>query len=251
MASARYTLNISEEDLKPEQPPEQTPQEKRSNWFFYHKWQIFGIAFLLILVVWFIYDMVTKVDFDYNIALITASNVSDETITSLENALTPYFEDANGDGEVHVNVSHYTYHYGDDDINANLDPNVKMAGEIQLSTDFSTSTSVLFITDCFEGLEDSVSIFGLLDDPYAYPTDEQRTQYDKLSLAWTDSALLTGLPLEGYANELTTGEEVDPQEFFSNFRICMRTLYDPEDEELVTVFNNCVSFMQKVRGIEA
>ena len=50
MASARYTLNITPEDLKPEEEPVLTPQEKRSNWLHYHKWWLIGAACLLILM---------------------------------------------------------------------------------------------------------------------------------------------------------------------------------------------------------
>ena len=43
MASARYTLNIKPEDLKPDEPRQLTRKEKAANWWYYHRLHV-GIA---------------------------------------------------------------------------------------------------------------------------------------------------------------------------------------------------------------
>lgn len=250
MASARYTLDIKEEDLKPEVEPPLTPAEKRANWLHYHKWMLVAIVFGLILVIWFVHDMVTRVDPDYTIALVTVSYIPDETITSLENALSAELEDLNGDGKVVVTVSHYTYRYGDESVNESLDSYQKMAGEVQLSTDLSTSTSILFITDCFDAMEDSTQIFGYLDDPYSYPPEDQRTDYDRMSIRWGDSKLLSSLALEGDITDYTTGKTMPAQQFFADLRVAQRTLYNSKDKSLLRCFDSCVSFMKRVQETE-
>ena len=138
MASARYTLNITPEDLKPEEEPVLTPQEKRSNWLHYHKWWLIGAACLLILIVWVIHDVNTKVDPDYTIAVVTVNPLPDEALASLGTALEPYLEDMNGDGQTVVNVVHYSLDYNDAERNNQQDGQLKMASEIQMTT-FSNS----------------------------------------------------------------------------------------------------------------
>lgn len=248
MASARYTLNITPEDLKPEEEPVLTPQEKRSNWLHYHKWWLIGAACLLILIVWVIHDVNTKVDPDYTIAVVTVNPLPDEVLASLGTALEPYLEDMNGDGQTVVNVVHYSLDYNDAERNNQQDGQLKMASEIQMTTDLTNNTSILFLTDSFEGMEDNIGLFAYLDDPYDYPDDEGKTQYDRLSLRWSDSAFLSGLDLNTEVYDIRTEKTVAAEDFFADFRITMRTLYDPDNVELARIFANCVSLMNRIRS---
>ncbi len=249
MASARYTLNIKQEDLKPEEEVALSPKEKRANWLHSHKWWIIGIAFFVILIGWIIHDVVTKIDPDYTIAVVTVNPLSDEVLTSLEDALQPYLEDVDGDGHTVANVVHYSLNYEDAELNNQQEAQLRMASELQMSTDLSTSTSIIFITDSFFGMQDNIGIFAFLDDPYSYPADDERGDYDRMSVVWGDSAFLTGLELTGPIYDIGTGQTVQPQEFFADFRVVMRTLYDPEDEELMRSFSSCVDLMSKIRGV--
>ena len=50
MASARYTLNIDPEDLKPDEPIEYTKKQKAANWWHYN-WKIVAVIAVVVAVV--------------------------------------------------------------------------------------------------------------------------------------------------------------------------------------------------------
>jgi hypothetical protein len=124
-----------------------------------------------------------------------------------------------------------------------------MAAEMGISTDLAVSESIIFITDNFEALQESVPIFAFLDAPYYYPTEEEQDDYEKMYIRWGDSELMSGIELPGEFCP-PDGETVTTQEFFADFQIAMRTLYDDTDEELVSRFVSCTKFMDRIRGIE-
>ncbi len=250
MASARYTLNITEEDLKQDEVVELTKEEKRANWWHYNKIWVIFVGFLALLAAWLIHDVVTKVDPDANIALLTTAYLSEETLTSLEDQLAPYFSDINGDGEVCVNVVQLTLNLADRSLNADLQYEIKMSSEMQLATDISTSTSIIWITDGFSGLQEYASVFAFPDDPLHYPTEEEQADFDRMTVRWGDSEFLSSIKLEGMTRDPATGKDIPIQDLFADFDVAMRTLFDAEDEEILGMFNDAVRFMKLVRGVE-
>ena len=72
MASARYTLNIKPEDLKPDQPRQLTRKEKLANWWWYHRVHVALAAAVLVILVWLAADMLGRTLPDYQIALVTS-----------------------------------------------------------------------------------------------------------------------------------------------------------------------------------
>ena len=48
--------------------------------------------------------------------------------------------------------------------------------------------------------------------------------------------------------DIRTEKTVAAEDFFADFRITMRTLYDPDNVELARTFANCVSLMNRIRG---
>ena len=49
MASARYTLNIDPEDLKPDEPIEYTKKQKAANWWHYN-WKIVAVIAVVVAI---------------------------------------------------------------------------------------------------------------------------------------------------------------------------------------------------------
>ncbi len=254
MASPRYTLNITEEDLKPEEAPELTAAEKRANWLHYNKWYILFGLFMLTLVIWFIHDVTTNKMPDYQFAIVTPRNISGNALNAMEESFSTVLEDVNGDGEVIVAVVHYQLHYAENfdrlDLSNQIYTDEQMADEQRIATDFSVSESIIFITDCFPGLQSQVPIFGFLDDPYAYPSEEQLHDYELMTTTWSDSELLTGLEFTEDVLDEDTDEVTPIQDFFADFQICMRTLFDHTDRDLTNRFGSCVRFMRHIRGLD-
>ena len=254
MASPRYTLNIEPEDLVQEEEIQLTKKEKFANWLHYSKYGIILVAFLIILAVWMIHDVRTRVLPDYQFALVTPTYINGDLLAWLEGELETRVEDVNGDGQVRVHVAYYQLDYNRNREVANLDSTVQgneetMAAEMGISTDLAVSESIIFITDNFEAMQESVPIFAFLDAPSYYPAEDEQDDYEKMYIRWGDSELMTGLNLPGEFQP-PEGEALTAQEFFADFQIAMRTLYDDTDEDLMRRFTSCTALMDRIRGIE-
>ena len=129
----------------PDKPLTAQEQKKkaRANWWYYN-WGIVAVAALVIVgVVYVAHGLLTSVDPDYTVAVVTADALPDEAVQRLQTALADYAEDANGDGAVVVQVNNYTW-----SANASLtDMNGQMAGATQLNTDLANGESKIWILE--------------------------------------------------------------------------------------------------------
>ena len=100
---AWVTKDSVEQYETPESKKEYTKQEKAANWWYYHKLYV-GIAVIaVVLVVWMVHDVVTRVRPDYRVGYVGSSNLPTDTVTALENTLAAYCDDRNGDGKLDWN----------------------------------------------------------------------------------------------------------------------------------------------------
>ncbi len=84
----------------PDKPLTAQEQKKRSraNWWYYN-WGIVAVAAMVIVGVAYVaHGLLTTVDPDYTVAVVTAEALPDEAVQRLQTALADYAEDANGDG---------------------------------------------------------------------------------------------------------------------------------------------------------
>ena len=129
----------------PEQPLSAQEQKKRSraNWWYYH-WGIVAVAAVVaVSVVYAAHGLMTAVDPDYTVAVVTAESLPDEAVQNLQSALEQYADDANGDGTVLVQVNNYTW-----SANASLtDMNGQMAGATQMNSDLANGESKLWFLE--------------------------------------------------------------------------------------------------------
>ena len=136
-----------------------TPKSKWENFLYYHKvHMIIGLCVIL-FAGFMIHDVTSKVNPDYQIALLTQHSYSQEVTEALQNEIAKYGEDLNSDGKVVVQISNYVV--ADDTGSANVDPNMQMAGVTRLSADYETGESMLFITDdaSFKSQQQKSAIF--------------------------------------------------------------------------------------------
>ena len=112
MASARYTLNIKPEDLKPDEPRQLTRKEKLANWWYYHRLHAGIGAAVLAILIWLAADMLNRTLPDYQIALVTEQYIPETVVTELGDALSAFGLDLNGDGQALVQVSGYQLSLG-------------------------------------------------------------------------------------------------------------------------------------------
>ena len=104
MARERYLVGVSEEELRPNPPP-QLPQTSRGKWqnfWFYHKWHVIVGAAVLVVAVVLIVQTVMRENPDYRLAIATDIYISDSAVQQLEQELSKVGKDLNGDGKILV-----------------------------------------------------------------------------------------------------------------------------------------------------
>lgn len=201
MASARYTLNIKPEDLKPDEPRQLTKKEKVANWWYYHRVHVLIAAAVLAVLAWLAADLLGRTLPDYQIALVSEHYIPETALTELSDALSAYGLDLNGDGTALVQVSGYQLSLGGDETDgsssgsssaAAVDPYTQMAGFTTLSGDVSTRTSLIFFTDDPESFQASFELLAAADG--SLPPEGAGVENAQL-FAFSDCPALTSLDL--------------------------------------------------------
>lgn len=213
MASPRYTLNIKPEDLLPDAPaPEMTAKEKRENFWFYHKWHVVLGAVAAVLLASFVWELASKVEPDYTIALLSARVLPVGIGEALGEQLAPFADDRNGDGRVVVSVMEYGI-YQDD--GAASDPNLLMANMTKLMADVDMGESILFLTDDVEGFEEQYGFFAYNDG--STPEEGVRPDYARMGVRWGDCPALAALEL-GESQGFGEAPGIDYQAFLQDYQ---------------------------------
>ena len=136
----------------PEPPREYTKKEKAANWWHYHWMAVVVAALVVVFGVWIIKDTVFQTRPDVQIAYVGTSDLPTDTVTALQDALTPFCSDLNDDGKVVVQVDSYTVDF--DAANENTDAYYQMAGVTRLSAELSSGgKTYIFLLEDPEGFE--------------------------------------------------------------------------------------------------
>ena len=193
----------------PEKPLTAQEQKKRSraNWWYYN-WGIVAVAAMVIVgVVYVAHGLLTTVDPDYTVAVVTADALPDEAVQRLQTALADYAEDANGDGAVVVQVNNYTW-----SANASLtDMNGQMAGATQLNTDLANGESKIWILDDPEGFEQA----------YGALSEKLGAEWQTKLIPWRSQPALSGLELGSYNTAADGSQTVDIQSRFAGYSVAV------------------------------
>lgn len=128
-------------------------KKKIDNFFYYYKFHVLIGAFILFFVIIFIKDMVTKIDYDYNIAFLGDYGMSSDDSLALQQWFEEHGEDLNGDGEVHVQISDYSCPGEGED---GYDPQVFAAMQTRFIVDVQEGASMIFFLnqEKFEAYKD-------------------------------------------------------------------------------------------------
>lgn len=165
MARERYLLHADEEEAERPgtEPKAPTPKSKWENFLYYHKLHLIIGFCVLLLAGLLIHDITSKVNPDYQIAMITEQVYPQEMTEALQNQIAKYGEDLNSDGKVVVQISNYVI--ASDASSGNVDPNMQMAGITRFSADIGSGESMLFITDdaSFKDQQQKTEIFSYLN----------------------------------------------------------------------------------------
>ena len=192
--------SIETYDQTPEPPREYTKAEKAANWWHYH-WVavVIGVA-AVFFGGWIIKDTVFQTRPDVQIAYVGTHELPVDTVNALQNALTPFCQDENGDGKVVVQVT--TYNIDFDAENESTDAYYQMAGVTRLNGDLSSgSTTCIFLLEDPENFEKMTGALRYLDGTTPEDQDDAAADWQQMVYRWTDCPVLTGLDLgnfEGY-----------------------------------------------------
>lgn len=192
--------SIETYDQTPEPPREYTKAEKAANWWHYH-WVavVIGVA-AVFFGGWIIKDTVFQTRPDVQIAYVGTHELPVDTVNALQNALTPFCQDENGDGKVVVQVT--TYNVDFDVENESTDAYYQMAGMTRLNGDLSSgSKTCIFLLEDPENFEKMTGALRYLDGTTPEDQDDAAADWQQMVYRWTDCPVLTGLDLgnfEGY-----------------------------------------------------
>ena len=239
MASARYTLNIDPEDLKPDEPIEYTKKQKMANWWHYN-WKIVAVIVVLVAIAGhYIWKAVTTVHPDEQIALVSAQPLPSELQTALEQALGGVMEDSNGDGQVLAQIRAYQVSLEQPDTSDSAAQDVgeamtemtngymQMAQSTVLTADLSSGDAYIFLLDEPEAFQNS---YGVLAREDGSMPDETNPLDGVEWYNWSDCPVLASLDLGEYttmASEVVTG-----QEYMSRFVVGHRSNAGDEEGKL-------------------
>ena len=181
----------------PEPPREYTKKEKAANWWHYH-WMAVVVAVLVVVFgVWIIKDTVFQTRPDVQVAYVGTSDLPTDTVTALQDALTPFCSDLNGDGKVVVQVDSYTVDF--DAANESTDVYYQMAGVTRLSAELASGgKTYIFLLEDPEGFEKSTGVLQYLDGTVDDDPETADPDWREMVYRWTDCPVLTGLELGSY-----------------------------------------------------
>lgn len=239
MASARYTLNIDPEDLKPDEPIEYTKKQKAANWWHYN-WKIVAVVAVLVAIAGhYVWKAITTVHPDEQIALVSAQPLPTELQTALEQALGGVMEDSNGDGQVLAQIRSYQVSLEQPDTSGSAAQDVgdamtdmtngymQMAQSTALTADLASGDAYIFLVDEPEAFQNA---YGVLAREDGSMPDEDNLLAGVEWYNWSDCPVLASLDLGEY--NTMAGEVVTGQEYMSRFVVGHRSNAGDEEGNL-------------------
>lgn len=220
-------------DEKPVQQRELTPEEKRRNWWDYHKWHVvIGIVCVLMAgnFVWSIIDGSRNVP-DYQIAYVGSAALPDDTVAGLEAAFAAIGQDLNGNGKVQVQVNQYVVYADTSNAITESEQSYTYNTTMQLMADIETAQSVIFLVEDPEQFQADYGILCQADGTFAQDASESM---EGVSFRWGDCPGLTQLDVGSFSLQYMTGPvEGSNQDLLANLYIARRGFYNGETSPLL------------------
>ena len=236
MAREQFFLDNEEDTIHANPIVPTTAKEKRANWWFYHKVHLIVGVIAVVLLGSFVYSIVSKVEPDYTISIISQTGTASDVVAKLEEELKPYADDRNGDGQVVVHVS--TYNLGSES-----DPQVQQADMVRLIGGASSFDSVLYLSDpdSFAWLQEQDGFFTYTDGT---TPKEGATDYENMRIEWSKCKGLTGMDL---SIEALTPEQA--QKYMSGLSLSVRmiegTSFEKKQDKM-DYYQDCWELFQRL-----
>lgn len=183
MARERYLLGAGEDTIHSGAIVPETAREKRANWWFYHKTHLFVALIMAGVLVSLVYSIVSQVEPDYTIGLITSYIMPDEAQEQMEAHIAQYGDDRNGDGQVVVQINNYVF---PSELNTTTDYQSIQANMTRFAGDTALNDCMIYFHD--EGGFDSVreNFNGFFQYNDGSPMPEEAADYENAMRAWDE-----------------------------------------------------------------
>ena len=162
----------ADESVFKEEHPEKTytKKEKLENFWYHYKWRVIGITVCSFLAIFLIYDVVSQIDSDASVMMLTESYEMSLYQENVGNYLQTLSEDYNEDG--HIQISS-VYMNTNDSTGANYE--MALANQVKLMAELQDSNMMLILAtkadiDALEYAE------GLIDVRPLFPDDPNATE---------------------------------------------------------------------------
>lgn len=208
-------MKKAKERLDAEAAHPMTRKQRWENFWFYYRWAVLGGLAATVLVITFVVDILSKVEPDYQLALLTDYYVSEESRQELETLLTGYADDCNGDGKTVVALSSYSIQ---PDGSESSDPMTHMATVTKLTADIQACESLLFLCSDPAAYQQLYGIFTYTDG--SLPPEEGAVDADRLGVPLTE--------LPAFA-ELVAADRPD-SELLGQLQLCQRMVAPHQQE---------------------
>lgn len=247
MAREHLLLDQEEESIHSNQIRLETKKEQRKNWWHYHKMIVLAVSVAVLVVGSIIYSVVSQVEPDYQIGLITSRRLPESMVEDLESYLMKYCDDRNTDGERVLKVRPYIL---SGDPQSESDAAVLEAAVVQFTGDSSELESVIFLHDP-DGLayfpEDTLAGFFQMRDGSQQPEDA--TSFEEVAWDWTELQGLANYRSPGIDDSFggsVAGKDVDA--LWGRYRVSLRSLPESmaKKEEKSRYYEDSVRFFQRM-----
>lgn len=214
MARERYLVNAGEDTIHANIKEPQTSKEKRENWWFYHKGPLTAAVLVAAVVFSIVYSVVSKVEPDYTVALMTSYGMSTSGIEELERCVEEYADDRNGDGRVEVTVVNYVF-------SVNPTSTDQQAQIMKFAADCTTNESMIFLhdEDAFDALEGDYK--GLFQYNDGTPMPDNALDFENAMRPWSDFKAFTQFVPDPPEDDAFTSEILT--ELYQRLRVSIRT----------------------------
>ncbi len=227
-----------------------TPQNRRRAYWNNNKHFLLGGLAVALVLGSLLYTVVLRSSPDYMVGLVTAYAMPEAGRKQLEELLTVYADDRNGDGKVVVELTAYPF------VPETSDVDQWQSSMTQFTADAITNSVMVYLCDkpAMEALSGTLSQeFGgyfQYTDGKAMPRDA--TDYENAMAPWAEFQGLAGFsPNEDRLNLW------DPQVFLElcqSLHVVMRAGDVPaiqEDPEAAAYYSACTAYVERIRAGEA
>ena len=167
---------------QPEVRQELTPREKQRNWWHYHWRHVLLAGIILAILGGIALDQARERKPDCCVALVVRRESDSQDLAALQTALEQIAPDANGDGEVHVDVYTIQIDYTSEDLSPEA-LRVMEANVDKLNFDFYTRRSGIFLLDDPENFQRNHQALACLDGS---TPPEGAGDWEDMTIPWTE-----------------------------------------------------------------